>query len=430
MRYLALAIIAVVFVAGCTSTPVGEPVTIYRDARVWSGDGFEKRAFAVAGDRFVPLPRGGPGDGTVVSLDGQYVIPALGNAHHHITNANDGANELFLRDGIYYAWNPNTLATAVDDETRTWFARADTYDARQALGGITEPGGHPEKLYVDILAKWVYKGKDLDYFLGNAFHFAVDETAIDAALDLLVSQQADFVKIYILHSEDYAARRDDDEFYGRKGLNPDNVDYLVSAAHARDLPVVAHIETTADFRAAVAAGVDALMHLPGYTSEKTVEGYARKKLTADDAAAAARAGVWVVPTYNLARAQYEKKAADGEPVAQDLIHAHYGVQAHNLAVLHAAGVPILTGTDADIGVHKEVSQWIEVGGLSREDALQAALATGSHLFPDRRIGRIQPGFEANFLVLREDPRERFAPAEQISMRFKAGQQIQLPAPQP
>lgn len=419
-----------VFLTACAaSAPTVEPAylaeaTLYRGAMVWGDNGFERRDFAVSGGAFVDATRA-PHDAVVVDLSDHYVIPPMANAHQHITNLGDAANNLYMTAGVFYAWNPNNVASIVTDEARRFFARSDTYDTKQALGGITEPGGHPERLYIDILSQWVYQGKDRDFFLDNAFHYGGSTSEIDAALDRLVEQGADFVKIYVLHSEEYEKRRADDKYYGAKGLNPDNVAYLVDAAHRRDLPVAAHIETAADFRVTVAAGVDMLAHLPAYTSEDTVEGYAAKTLTDADATAAAAAGVTIVPTYALARARYDRLVKEGKPVDQALIDAQYATQAANLRRLLDAGVPVLTGTDSFIEVTKELHHCVDIGAMTRREAVEAALGTGALLFPERRLGRIEPGFEADFLVLEGNPLDGIDALDNIALRVKAGVAIKV-----
>ena len=78
-------------------------------------------------------------------------------------------------------------------------------------------------------------------------------------LDRLTAGGADLVKVYLLGSERYEAGGGADT-----GLDPALVPVIVRGAHARGLPVVAHLETAADLRVAVEAGVDVAGHLPGY----------------------------------------------------------------------------------------------------------------------------------------------------------------------
>jgi hypothetical protein len=85
----------------------------------------------------------------------------------------------------------------------------------------------------------------------------------------LILQKPDFIKIMLSHSEEYELRKDDQEYFGYKGINPELVPDLVELAHADGLSVAAHIDTAADFHYAVAAGVDEIAHLPG-TDEREV----------------------------------------------------------------------------------------------------------------------------------------------------------------
>ncbi|MDQ3470779.1 MAG: amidohydrolase family protein, partial [Pseudomonadota bacterium] len=227
-----------------------EPTTIYDNGMVWNGSGFAPRRLAVRHGRFVD-------PGTIqgasrVDLGGGFIVPAYGNAHAHETNPTAAGSWNYLKEGVFYVWNPNTVV--MNQAAQDFFARKDTVDVVVAQGGITEPGGHPEKLYVDVLSKYVYKGMALKDFLGNAFHYGRDKAEIDAALDLLKKQKAAFVKTYLLYSEEYAKRRTNPAYYGWRGVNPVHMPYLVAAARKRGLPVAVHVETAHDLRIAALSG--------------------------------------------------------------------------------------------------------------------------------------------------------------------------------
>ena len=42
------------------------------------------------------------------------------------------------------------------------------------------------------------------------------------------------------------------------------------------------------------------------------------------------------------------------------------------------------------------------------------------IFPKRKIGRLSEGYEASFVVLRENPLENFDSIKDIQLRFKQG----------
>lgn len=391
---------------------------VYSGAQVWTGFGFEQRDFAERDGLFIPLADAAD-DAVRVDLDGRFVVPPYANAHHHITNATEDSSWQFLNAGVFYVWNPNTIVTGDPETNDAFFGRADTYDVHESMGGITEPLGHPERLYVEILTQWVYQGWELDDFVGNAFHYGRTETEIDAALDLLVSQGARFVKSYLLYSEDFDARQGNPDHYGAAGLDPELMPYLVEAAHARGLPVAVHVQTRHDAAVAARAGADMLGHLPAYSIERDPTDLEATRLTADDAALIAEAGMMVVPTYSLARSSFDQQAIAGE-LDRDLRDAVYAVQANNLRLLQDAGAAILTGTDGPHAINAEVAHWIEIGGLTTEEAYAALWATPRHLFPDRSIGVLEPGYEANFLVLHSDPRENPDRLLDIELRRKQG----------
>lgn len=396
---------------------------VYENALIWTGEGFTPGALAVRDGAFIPLEEAAA-DAERIDLEGGFVTPGFANAHQHITNANAETSDAFLADGVFYVWNPNILARFVTEEARAFYDRRETYDVAFSMGGITEPDGHPEKLYEDILQPWVYPDIPAEDMLGDAFHYGRTPEEIDASLDRLVEQGADFVKAYLLHAEDYQERRDDDIYRGLKGLDPANFAYLVDAAHARGLPVATHVETPFDFSAAVAGGADMMAHMPGYGAPRTAREAERYRIAEADARSAGARGTLIVPTYGLsvsAYAQGRERAPDGyEDGVEAVLEA---TQGHNLRLLQAAGAPILTGTDGGPAIFGEAERFVAVGGLSDLEAVQAALRTGAALFPDRRIGCFAPGCEADFLVLDADPSGDVSALRSIRLRIKAGERV-------
>ncbi len=144
-------------------------VTVYENGWVWSGSGFVRGSLAIKEGRFVDILEAGAGSRRV-DLKGGFVVPPYSNAHAPATTPDEETSHLFLEAGVFYVWNPNTVV--MGQEALNFFKRKDTFDVAVAQGGLTEPGGHPEKLYVDQLAKFSpkYKGMKLRDFLGNAFH--------------------------------------------------------------------------------------------------------------------------------------------------------------------------------------------------------------------------------------------------------------------
>lgn len=394
---------------------------VYENARVWTGTGFAERDVAVRGDRFVPVSTAGT-TAERIDLAGRFMVPAYANAHAHLTHPTEERSRSYLDNGVFYVWNPNTVV--LSDEAQEFYRRSDTFDVRISQGGITEPGGHPEKLYVDVLSKYVYRGRTREWFLGNAFHYGRDREEIDAALDRLGEQGADFVKAYLLHSEEYATRRNNPEHYGYRGLNPVNFPYLVTAARARDLPVVVHVETAHDLSIAALSGAAAAAHLPGYAAPRRPEEIAAKTLSREQAERIAATGILLTPTYAVAADQYREADADEEAFAMPAAE-FFALQARNIRLLRQAGAVFLIGTDTEGPIFEEAEHLVRIGALDDSEAASIVFGTGRRIFPDRRIGCFDAGCEADFLVLGRDPTNDIRALRAIERRIKAGRELPL-----
>jgi len=417
-RRTGAACIAAWSMAPATALPA--PVTLYENARIWTGSGFAAGRLAVREERFVD-PSGAPPDAVRVDVAGGYVVPAYGNAHAHVTPADAAGSWAFAGAGVFYAWNPNTVV--MGDGARAFWARPDAYDVKIAQGGITEPRGHPEAVYVDVLSKYRYPGRPRGWFVGNAFHYGRNRAEIDAALARLTAQKADFVKAYLLHSERYAEILGDKRFHGARGMNPVHLPYLVTEAKKRGLRVVVHVETGHDLRIAAMSGAHMAAHLPGYNGETGELGLSAKRLTVADAALIARTGMLVVATYGVIRGDpfnvWDRKPP--MPSARALT-----VQVRNIRLLQAAGATLLTGTDGRGPINREVEHLVRIGALTAREAAVVALGTGAKLFPERRIGCFEPGCEADFLVLDADPMRDIRALRSIRRRVMAGAELKAP----
>ena len=405
---LARAAACVLFLAtaGAAHSSANRGTTLYRNAKVWTGKGFEKRDLATRDGRFID-PRQAGSAARVVSLNHRYVVPAYANAHTHMTGPTDTASRQFIDAGVFYAWNPNS--NAIPLKGKAFFARLDTYDVAIAQGGITVRGGHPVKLFADM-----FRGRTVESLVGDVFHYGETPSEIDAALNKLVEQRADFVKAYLLFSEVHARRSGRDQVSVPRGLDPALAGYVVSAAKKRGLKVVFHTETLADLRAVMGIGALAVMHMPGYGptfSDKTPEKWA---LTDADAKRIAKSGLMIVTTAGL------MKGFDGTLKRGAIEAKQRSLQAENLRRLARHGAVVLIGTDNSSQIFTEAEHLASLGALRPIELLQIVLGTGRHLFPRRRIGCFATGCEADFLVLREDPLSNITALRTIELRIKAG----------
>lgn len=426
---VALASLAALTLPACGNETEAPPphhpeLTGYVNAMIWNpaaygGDHTLDREAFVKGTIHV---RGGvivdPGEatpGTLVDLEGAYVIPPLGEAHNHNLDAPAGVkavSSLYIRDGIFYVKNPNSVPM-YSTQARDLLSGPETVDAVFSMGGITVTGGHPETLYVNMLSNFpAYSGWTREDFDGEAFHTADQADQIDAAIERLMGQEPDFVKTYLLFSD----QQDDpprlNEMMELKGLDPEVYDEVVAAVQARGLRVSTHVETAFDFATAVSAGADEINHLPGYfwAEGKGEETYL---IPEDVVREAADKGITVVTTTGISKDFYRGRA--------DELAALQATQARNLTNLLEAGVPVVVGSDNYMTTSRFEADNLVALGLSPSTALKLWIDTPKlSIFPERNISCLDPGCEASFIAMTADPSESLDALDTITTRVKAG----------
>jgi imidazolonepropionase-like amidohydrolase len=248
---------------------------------------------------------------------------------------------------------------------------------------------------------------------------------VDSVWPLHIKREPDFVKVFLLFSEEYAKRLHDSVYFGRRGLDPTLVPYITAKAHRSGLRVTAHVETAADFRVAVDAGVDEIGHVPGFRPDgNTMSAFLpldRYRLTPQDAAQAARRGVVVVTTVSEALELLGDPATispeSAAPIKQMLLS--------NLVLLRDAGVKIALGSDRfRLNVVREVDALAAAGVFDNLSLLRMwSVTTPQTIFPARRIGSLADGSEASLLVLSGDPIADIGNTKRIVLRMKQGHLI-------
>ena len=387
------------------------PVYEFRNGRWFDGRGFVRRTMYTQDGIFVREPSA-PVD-SVIDLGGAWVVPPFGEAHNHNAEAGPGLEDRirrYLAHGVFYVKNPNVLpsrAAPIRDDVN----RLGSIDVSFAFGGLTAPGGHP----IGVVRRNVDRGTWEEGAGEGAFYHAVADSAdLAVTWPALMAHRPDFVKTYLLFSGEHARRATDPSFVGRRGLDPDLLPAIVERAHRAGLRVTTHVETAADFRHALDAGVDEIAHLPGFrgNEENRFPDPAVFLLDDADARRAAAQGTVVVTTLG----DFAGSAPDS------VVEAARRVFRHNLRVLHRHGVDLAVGSDSygSVGV-SEALQIHELGVLTNLELLKAWTETTPRtIFPDRAVGRLAPGHEASFLALERNPLEDFSAVRAITLRVKQG----------
>jgi imidazolonepropionase-like amidohydrolase len=411
------------FLALCCATSAAAESVEWRHGRWFDGERFVAATRHTVDDRFVAAPPARID--RVVELGGRFVVPAYGDAHHHGIDSADGLDDkitVFLEAGIFYVKNPNAIAELLTPAVRARLNRPDSIDIVFALGGLTGPGGHPAPLHGYLAGLGVFPGLAPADMEGRAYHLIGSEADLEAKWPRLLAARPDFIKTFLLFSEEFDGvpplARETDGLPNR-GLEPKVLAAIVRKARSAGLRVSTHVDTARDFTHAVAAGVDEINHLPQPDPRFSAD---LSAYVIDPAVArrAARQGTSVVTT-----ASTTERLSPSLPRAW--LPAMRANQAANLRTLREAGVAIAIGSDAISGERRFVTARDEVRFLAQHSLLDNlallrawAIDTPRTIFPDRRLGGLDPGYEASFLVLGADPLADPENLHRISMRVKAG----------
>jgi imidazolonepropionase-like amidohydrolase len=203
-------------------------------------------------------------------------------------------------------------------------------------------------------------------------------------LDWRVRNGADLIKIIV---EDPAAT-------DVPALDVATLDALVSGAQERGLLTVAHFVTAAAFDRALAAGVDVFTHAP---LDRPLAGSTIRRM--------AEQGTIASPT--LVMMQVMAGVHGGEQAEAMFAHAFESVRA-----MHAAGLPIVVGTDANetpfapvahgSSTHDEIAL-LRRAGLTAQEALRAATSAAADAFRLGDRGRLEVGGRADLVLVDRDP---------------------------
>jgi hypothetical protein len=386
-----------------TPDPSG-PIIEYRGGRWFNGTRFLETTMLVQGGVFRARRNAKPD--SVVDLQGGYVVPPFGDAHQHLVDPDPRPIvAAHLRDGIFYVKDQSN-APVLRRMLDRMLNQPTSIDFISANQGWTSPGGHP----IEVIRR-VPAGSPFAVFVRDSLDpgllLQVDSVAdIDRRWAYFLSGKPDFVKIYLLRSEQHAVLRQDPRFEGNRGMDPALVPEMVRRAHAAGLTVSAHVWTAADFRAAVNGGVDQIAHVPGGRASNP----APFLLTDADAERAAARRVTVVTTV----AQQRDSAITDQLLASQL--------GPNLRLLKKHKVTVLLGSDLfPQTAAVEAAALHRSGIFSNLELLRMwSVTTPQAIFPERKLGELREGYEASFLVLRGDPLADFAQTREIVMRVKRG----------
>lgn len=349
---------------------------------------------------------------SVIDLGGRYVIPPFGDAYCSSISENPSASNTlgqYVGEGVFYL---QILDNTQEGRATTspLLGTASGPDAVFSNGAITCTLGYPFLEFegpankIKNPALWSERYDELKMsrkMLENGYWFIDNKTALAANWEKIKKQNPDLISIYLLDAENNGGKE-------TKGLSADVAKLVVKKAHRSGLRVFAHVETASDLRLGLKIGVDGFANLPGNNWDGSGE-----------------------PTkFELSDADLKTLAKKKTGVVLLLSHAQNAANRAAVQEFHKkslkrlldANVNILMGSDdSQRTLRMELNYWFGLGELDDARTLKVLCEnTPRAIYPKRKIGKLADGYEASFLVLRDNPLQNVLKTRVSDFKVKKG----------
>ena len=203
---------------------------------------------------------------------------------------------------------------------------------------------------------------------------------------------------------------------GSPEMTPDEIAMVVTVGHNAGMKVTAHAHGAQSIKDAILAGVDSIEHASLIDDEGI-------RLARDNG---------VALSMDIYNGDYINTVGKEENWPEEFLRKNRETtdeQRSGFTKAHQAGVRIVYGTDAGVYPHgdnaKQFSYMVKQGMTSVE-AIQAATIHAADVMGwGNQVGRINPGFFADIVALRDNPISNIQALEKIDVVIKGGQLYKL-----
>lgn len=406
-----LAIRCGTLIDGVADQPAHDVTIVVRDGRIASVE-----------PRSAPPP-----DLPLLDLQGHTCLPGLIEMHDHITETSEDTHDMsiYLRRtadeqaalsrkqaaatllagfttvrnvGVYLAWSDRDLRDAIN--------RGEVAGPRMQVSGfyLTIPGGGGDLIVPNVAAAQVPEKFHAGVARGAEQFRAKAQSAIDGGVDVIKVIASGAVLAY-------------GGVPGEPEMTPEELSAVVQVAHAAGRKVAAHAHGARSIKEAILAGADTIEHA-SLIDDEGIE-LARKH----DVALS-------MDVYNgdYIDTEGRKQGWPEEFLRKNLETTEAQRQAFTRA--HAAGVPIVYGTDAGVYPHglnaRQFPIMVQRGMTPMEAIKSATSVAATYLGWSDRVGAVVPGRFGDVIAVKGDPLQDVARLQDVAVVVKDGLAFKLP----
>jgi imidazolonepropionase-like amidohydrolase len=406
--------------------PPPKPPIAIRAARlldVRSGRYVEHPVVVVVGDRIESVGSAVPPGATVVDLGDRVLMPGLADLHTHILLQGDATSAEY-DEQILKEYPAHRVVRAVRAmqiglshgfttlrDLETEGAGYDDVAIRDAVNEGVVPGPRLKVVGPALSTTGSYP---ITHFRPD-WKFPVGVMTCDGAdgcrkaVREQLSYGTDWVKIY---ANTGGLRLTPDGYVDSPpNWTKEEIEAVVSEAHAHGVKVAAHARSDSGLRIAVAAGVDSIEHGDSIRPEMAAE--------------MAKKGIAFCPTLTVVHYVSGPRTAAGCAICAESAK----IQAKSFENCRKAGVKIVFGTDAggfpwtEINQAKEFEYEVELG-MAPIEAIRTATTNAADLLGmTGQIGTIEKGAYADLVAVPGDPLASVSALSKIDWVMKGGQVV-------
>jgi hypothetical protein len=374
---------------------------------------------------------------TIIDLENKFCIPPYADAHCHNLASSWNYNDVetnYLKDGILYVQVLGNEGKGIP-QIRKLQAKKQTLFVSYANALITSTHGHGFYPF-EPLALGIYNTQLNTYLRNDSVirksrknenngYVLIDSVAdVAKKWDSIMKYNPDFLKICLLDAKNYDSLKKANvpDSYG---LSKEIAAAVVTMAKQKGIRVMAHIETVDDALFCAQIGVSGLAHMPGYSWEGNTYTASKYCINKKQLQQIAATKMYISPTLNI-NGRYTLNNKDSlikRPFADSLAERKY--KADFLRYCLQLKIPLGVGTD-NFGLTSkdEMLAMINLNVLTPNEVLDIYCRQSAQIiFPNRKIGLIKNKYEANFLVLNNNPLINIADMHSVYALYRNGKKI-------